>query len=81
METVIRIIDSPIPWAVAGLLIGFFLGVTSLSVWLLALGFGVFIIYLQIHGPAEQRSEGRLFASGPVLMVFWVLGFVNKDLI
>ena len=81
METVRRIIDSPIPWAVAGILIGFFLGVTSLSVWLLALGFGVFIIYLQIHGPAEQRSEGRLFASGPVLMVFWVLGFVIKDLI
>ena len=76
-----RIIDSPIPWAIAGILIGFFLGVTTLSVWLLALGFGVFIIYLRIHGPANQRSEGRLFTSGPVLMIFWVLGFVIKDLI
>ena len=76
-----QIIDSPLPWALAGLAIGFFLGVTTLSVWILAAGFGVYLLYLRMHGPARESSEGRLFAAGPVLMLSWILGFILKDVV
>jgi len=79
--TIMRIIDSPLPWAIAGLLIGLLLGVTTASVWLLAAGFGLFVAYLRMHGPSEERTEGWLYAAGPVFMVSWVLGFILKDVV
>jgi hypothetical protein len=75
-----RIIDSPFPWAVAGFVVGLALGVTTLSVWLLAIGLGAFLLYLRLHGPARRSREGWLFAAGPTLMMSWVLGFVVRAL-
>ena len=78
--TWIRLVDSPLPWAVVGFAIGAALGVTTLSVWLVAIGLGVFLIYLWLHGAARQRTEGWLFASGPVFMMAWLAGFVVREL-
>ena len=79
--SITRIIDSPFTWAVGGFIIGLALGVTPLSVWLLAIGFGGFLVYLRMHGPAEQSTEGSLFASGPAFMMCWMLGFVVRGLV
>ena len=78
--TWIRLVDSPLPWAVVGFAIGAALGVTTLSVWLVAAGLGVFLVYLWLHGAASQRTEGWLFASGPVYMMAWLAGFVVREL-
>ncbi len=75
-----RLIDSPIPWAVAGLVIGLALGVTTASVWLVAAGIGAFLVYLWRHGPAQRSEEGRLFAAGPVFIMSWLIGFVVRGL-
>jgi uncharacterized membrane protein len=75
-----RIIDSPLPWAVAGLAIGLALGVTTLSAWLVAIGLGAFLLYLRLHGAAQQANEGRLFAAGPAFMMSWLVGFVVRDI-
>ena len=79
--TLVRIVDSPFAWAAVGFVIGAALGVTALSVWLLALGFGAFLVYLRQHGPAEESTEGWLFASGPAFMMCWVLGFIVRGLV
>ena len=79
--SLLRIIDSPFAWAVAGFVIGLALGVTPLSVWLLAIGLGGFVVYLRLHGPAEQSTEAWLFAAGPAFMMSWMLGFVVRGLV
>ena len=79
--SVMRVIDSPLSWAIAGFLIGFGLGVTTVSTWLVAIGLGGFLGYLALHREARHESEGWLFASGPVFMMSWVLGFVVKGLV
>lgn len=73
-----RFIDSPIPWAIAGLVIGIGLGVSNVSVWLVVIGIGVFLVYLWRHGPARRSDEGRLFAAGPVFITSWLIGFVVR---
>ena len=75
-----HIIDSPLPWTVGGFVIGLALGVTAVSASLLAVGFGAFLLYLRLHGPVEEATEGRLFASGPALMMSWVVGFIVRGL-
>ncbi len=79
--SLLRIIDSPLPWAIAGVVIGYLLGVTSLSVWLVVAGFAAYVVYLRIHGSAEEDTEGNLVAAGPVFMMAWVLGFILKDVL
>jgi hypothetical protein len=81
MTLLLRIVDSPLPWAIAGVAIGFVLGVTSLSMWLLVAGFGGYVIYLRMHGAAEEETEGNLVAAGPVFMMAWVLGIILKDVV
>lgn len=76
---ILRIIDSPLPWGIAGLAVGYVLGVTTLSVWLLVAGFAAHLVYLALHGAAQEHSEGNLVAAGPVFMVAWVVGFILKD--
>lgn len=76
-----RLIDSPYSWGVVGFLIGIALGVTTLSVWLVAVGLGIYLLYLWKHGPAQNVNEGWLFASGPTFMMSWVLGFVVRGLV
>ena len=71
-----KIIDSPVPWILAGFIIGLALGVNDASVWLVALGMTGFVVYLKMHGNAHPRTEGMLFASGPAFMMSWMLGFI-----
>ena len=75
-----NLIDSPVPWGLAGLAIGIFLGVTTLSVSLIALGLAGFLVYLWRHGPAEESTEGRLFASGPIFITAWLAGFILRGI-
>ncbi len=74
-------IDSPLSWAVVGFAIGAALGVNFISVALVAVGLGAFLLYMFLHGPAEQRTEGKLFAAAPVFIVAWMVGFVVHNLI
>lgn len=79
--TVLRKLDSWITWGVIGFIIGLALGVNDLSVWLLAIGLGLFIVYLALHGPARRESEGSLFAAGGVFMMAWMAGFILRGLL
>jgi len=76
-----KIINSPFTWAIVGFIIGITLGVTTLSVSLLATGFGLFLVLLMRNGPAQNDSEGMLFASGPSLLVLWLLGFIVRGIL
>ncbi len=78
---ILRIIDSPLLWAIGGLAVGFALGVTTISVWLLVAGLIGYLVYLALHGPAYESEESNLVAAGPVLMVAWMFGFILKDLV
>ena len=78
---ILRIIDSPLPWAIAGVVTGFALGVTTLSSWLVVAGLAVYIVYMALHRDARESTEGNLVASGPVFMLAWILGFYIKDLV
>ena len=77
---ILRIVDSPLPWAIAGVAVGFALGVTTLSSWLLVAGFIAYLVYLGLHRDARESTEGNLVAAGPALMLAWILGFILKDL-
>ena len=79
--TVLRKLDSWVTWGVIGFIIGLALGVNDLSVWLLAIGLGLFIVYLALHGPARRESEGSLFAAGGVFMMAWMAGFILRGLL
>ena len=74
------IIDSPLPWAIAGFAIGLALGVTVVSAWLVAAGLIVFLVYLWRHGLADDSTEGLLFAAGPIFMMSWLVGFVVRGI-
>lgn len=78
---VLKRLDSWITWGVVGFVIGLALGVNDLSVWLLAIGLGLFIVYLALHGPAKRESEGSLFAAGGVFMMAWIAGFIFRGLL
>ena len=49
--------------------------------WLVAIGMGVFIAYVALHGPARRETEGALFATGGVFMMAWIVGFVARGLL
>ncbi len=74
-------IDSPLSWAIIGFAIGAALGVTFISVVLLAVGLGAFVLYMFLHGPARRETEGKLFAACPVFIVAWMVGFVVHNLV
>ncbi|MCY4579346.1 MAG: hypothetical protein OXD31_09870 [Chloroflexi bacterium] len=74
-------IDSPLSWAIIGFAIGAALGVTFISVALLAVGLGAFVLYMFLHGPARRETEGKLFAACPVFIVAWMVGFVVHNLV
>ena len=74
------IIDSPLPWGIAGLVIGLALGVTVISAWLVAAGLIIFLVYLWRHGPADDSTEGLLFAAGPIFMMSWLVGFAVRGI-
>ena len=74
------IIDSPLPWGIAGFVIGLALGVTVMSAWLVAAGLVIFLAYLWRHGPADDSTEGLLFAAGPIFMMSWLVGFAVRGI-
>ena len=74
-------IDSPISWAIVGFVIGVALGVNFASVILVAVGLGAFVLYMFLHGPAKQETEGKLFAACPVFIVAWMVGFAVHSLV
>ena len=76
-----RIIDSPFTWAAVGFIVGLALGATTLSVWILAGGFGGYLIFLKTRGPAKHATEGWLFAAGPAFMMSWMLGFIVRGIL
>ena len=78
---ILRRLDSWVTWGVVGFAIGMALGVNTISVWLVAIGLGVFIAYLALHGPARRETEGSLFASGGVFMIAWMIGFIARGLV
>ena len=81
VNATLRRLDSWVTWGVAGLAIGLALGVTTVSVWLVAIGLGVFVAYLALHGPARRETEGGLFACSGVFMIAWIAGFVIRGLL
>ena len=78
---VLKKLDSWVTWGVVGFIIGLALGVNDLSVWLVAIGLGLFIAYLALHGPAKRKTEGSLFAAGGVFMMAWMAGFIARGLL
>ena len=81
LMAILRRLDSWVTWGVVGFAIGMALGVNTISVWLVAIGLGVFIAYLALHGPARRETEGSLFASGGVFMIAWMIGFIARGLL
>ena len=79
--TILQYIDNPIPWAIVGFIIGAALGVNFISVVLVAVGLGAFVLYLFLHGPARRETEGKLFAACPVFIVAWMVGFAVHSLV
>ncbi len=79
--TLRQLLDSPASWAAAGFAIGIGLGVTTPSVWLVAIGLCGLLAYLGLHGPAHPETEGRLFAGGPAFILAWLVGFVVHGLV
>lgn len=77
---IVRFVDTPFSWAIVGFIIGIVLGVNAASVILLAIGLGLFLLYLRLHGPAEESTEGWLYAGGPGFMVGWIAGFVVRGI-
>ena len=80
LVAMLKRLDSWITWAIVGFIIGLALGVDAVSVWLVAIGMGVFVAYLALHGPSKRETEGALFASGGVFMIAWIVGFVVRGL-
>ena len=72
-------IDSPFTWFAGGEVLGLALGVTTASAWLLVLALVAFAFNLRRHSPSSNR-EGWNFASGPAILMGWVLGFVIKGI-
>ena len=70
---ILRIIDSPLPWAIAGVAVGFALGVTTISVWILVAGLIAYLAYLALHREARESTESNLVAAGrcSCLPGFW----------
>ena len=76
----LKFIDSPVSWVIAGFAIGLALGVVQTSAWLVTAGLAAFIVYLMVHGPAQQETEGRLFSASGLFLTAWLVGFVVHGL-
>ena len=81
LAATLRRVDHWVSWGVVGLAIGLALGANSVAVWLVAIGMFAFLAYLSAHGPARRATEGALFATGPVFMVAWIVGFIIRGIV
>ena len=77
----IRFLDTPYVWGIAGVVLGAALGVTTLSVWLVVIGLCAYLVYVRQHGSVQRGTETRLFFAGPVFMMSWVLGFIVNGVV
>ena len=77
-ELLVRLLDGPLPWGVAGFVLGIAVGAHAGSVWPLAIGLVGYLLYLRWRGPASPGSETRLFWTGPVALIAWLLGVVIR---
>lgn len=68
-------------WGILGFAIGIALGVTALSVTLIAVGIGLFVVFLALNGPARRESEGYLFAGGGMFIIMWLAGFIIRGIV
>ena len=78
--SIASIIEHPATWGAAGFIVGLALGVNLASVWLMAFGLAAFVYHLWRSSPPEHSTEGMRFASGPLMVVGWMLGFVVHGL-
>ena len=76
-----RYIYSTFTWASIGFIVGLALGVSTISVWILAIGFFVFLIWLNYLGPANDDNESWRFSAAPAFMMSWILGILANSLI
>ncbi|MDA1189825.1 MAG: hypothetical protein O2854_09170 [Chloroflexi bacterium] len=67
-------------WILVGFFIGLGLGVNNASVWLVAIGLGLFLAFLRWQGRAQWATETPLFWAGPGFMLAWILGFAVHGL-
>ena len=74
------IINSPLIWAVAGLVLGLILGVTAASLLILTLGLVLHLAYMWRKGMPTQNLEGWIFSSGPVFLASWIVGFMLRGI-
>ena len=69
-----------IVWGIIGFAIGIALGVTALSTTLIAVGLGLFAVFLALNGAARRKSEGRLFAGVSAFIIMWHVGFAVRGI-
>ena len=81
MKNILNIINSPLSWGLPAFLIGFILGVTQLSVWLLTILLIGFVIYIIFQKPATNSREGKIFAPAGIVIFTWLIGFILKGII
>ncbi|MBN19138.1 MAG: hypothetical protein CL758_06685 [Chloroflexi bacterium] len=77
----ILILNSPLSWGLLAFPIGFILGVTQLSVWLLTILLAGFIIFVMFQKPATSFNEGKIFAPAGIVIFSWLIGFILKGII
>jgi len=68
-------------FGIGSLLIGMFLGVTSLSTWIITIALLSFMIHVSLRGNPRNKTEGWLFATGPIIIVGWIIGFMTKGIL
>lgn len=68
-------------FGIGSLLIGMFLGVTSLSTWMITIALFSFMIYVSFRGNPRNKTEGWLFATGPIIIAGWIIGFMIKGIL
>jgi len=68
-------------FGISSLLIGMFLGVTSLSTWIITIALLSFMIYISFRGNPRNKTEGWLLATGPIIIVGWIIGFMIKGIL
>ena len=81
LNNIFKTITSPISWGITAFLLGFILGVSQLSVWLLTILLVVFIIYVVCQKPATNSREGYVFAPAGIVIFSWLIGFILKGII
>jgi hypothetical protein len=78
---ILTVLRFPFVWGFFGFIIGAFLGASNVSVILLTVFLIGFLFCMKLVGPAEEKTEGFLFAGGPILIIAWILGFMVKGLV